>query len=119
MRNSVKAMVFSVLVLVVALSVNLLGCSKFSRPSDEVVIKAINDAGILKSQSFTITSPLVILERGDQNKDGSWTFRVKMTMTMTLPNGNISEPKENEAFFRIVKAKDGSGKSVWKARLGS
>jgi len=101
------------------MTMNAIGCSYLSRPSDEEVIKAINDSGVLKSESFTITSPLTIVERKSQNKDGSWTFRVKMTMTMLLPNGTVSEPKENITYFRIFKAKDASGKNIWKARLGS
>lgn len=95
------------------------GCSNLIRPSDEEVIKAIHDSGILKSASFTITAPLVIVERGGQNKDKSWTYRVKMTMTMALPNGKISEPRENAPYFRIIKEKDASGKNVWKAMLGT
>jgi len=118
MRN--RLMVFSLLLLLSALMVIGTGCSSFSRPSDEDVIKAINDSSILKGDNFTITSPLVIVERGNsQNTDGSWTYRVKMTMTMTLPNGKISGPRENAPYFRISKEKEGSGKSVWKARLGS
>jgi hypothetical protein len=59
------------------------------------------------------------VERGKQNKDGSWSVRVKMTLTMQLPDGKISEPKENNTSFRIFKAKDSAGHSVWKAILGS
>jgi len=113
-----RVMVFSLLLSLSALLVNGAGCSSLFRPSDEEVIRAINDSGILKSDNFTIISPLVIVERGSKNEDGSWTFRVKMTMTMTLPSGKISEPRVNEPYFRIYKAKDSSGKSVWKARLG-
>ncbi len=115
----IRVMFFSLLLLLSALLVNGTGCSSFSRPSDEEVVKAINDSGILKGDNFTIISPLTVVERGSQNKDGSWTFRVKMTMTMTLPNGKISEPRENAPYFRISKEKDSFGKSVWKARLGS
>ena len=42
-----------------------------------------------------------------------------MTLTMQLPDGKISEPKENDTYFRIFKAKDSAGHSVWKAALGS
>lgn len=112
------AVVYS-LFFVTAMIVSTASCSRFSRPSDAEVLKAIDDSGILKSQSFTITSPLVIEERGNQNKDGSWPVRVKMTMTMHLADGKTSEPKENSAYFRIFKAKDSAGHSVWKAALGS
>ncbi len=111
--------VVSLLFLATALTVITVGCSKFSRPSDAEVLKAIDDSGLLKSQSFTITSPLEIVERGKQNKDGSWPVRVKMTLTMQLANGTITEPKENSTYFRIFKAKDSAGHSVWKAALGS
>ncbi len=117
MRSRVA--IVSLLFFVTAFTVLSVGCSKFSRPSDAEVLKAIDDSGILKSQSFTITSPLVIEERGNQNKDGSWPVRVKMTLTMKLANGTITEPKENSTYFRIFKAKDSGGHSVWKAALGS
>jgi hypothetical protein len=38
---------------------------------------------------------------------------------MQLPDGKISEPKENIANFRISKVKDSTGRSVWQAALGS
>lgn len=95
------------------------GCSRFSQPSDAVVIKAIEDSGILKGKTFTITSPLVHLDRGVQNKDGSWPVSVKMTMIIQMPDGKISEPKENTTMFRIFKSKDSAGHAVWKAALGS
>jgi hypothetical protein len=108
----------SLLLIVTALIVSTAGCSKYSRPSDAQILKAIDDSGVLKNESFTITSPLEIVERGNQNKDGSWTVRVKMTLTMHLQNGKTTEPKENSTYFRIFKAKDSSGHSVWKAALG-
>jgi len=40
-------------------------------------------------------------------------------MTMQLPNGKVSEPRENMPMFRIFKAHDSSGRKVWKAALGS
>ena len=114
----VRVAVGSLLFLVAALILSTAGCSKFSRPSDAQIIKAIDDSGVLKNESFTITSPLEIVERGNQNKDGSWTVRVKMTLTMHLQNGKTTEPKENSTYFRIFKAKDSAGHSVWKAVLG-
>ena len=114
-----KAAILSVLFLATAITLITAGCSKFSRPSDAEVLKAIDDSGILKSNSFTVTSPLVIVKWGDQNTDGSWPVSVKMTLTMQLPNGKISEPKENATSFRIFKAKDSAGQCVWKALLGS
>lgn len=114
-----KAMGFAMFFVLLALTLNGAGCSRFSQPSDAEVLKAIDDSGILKGNSFTITSPVVIVERLKRNSDGSWPVRVKMTMTMLLPNGTVSEPRENITNFRIFKAKDGSGKNIWKSRLGS
>jgi hypothetical protein len=113
-----KLMTFSLLFLLAVTAMNAVGCSRLFRPSDEEVIKAINDSNILKSEAFTITSPLTVVERSSQNEDGSWTFRVKMTMTMRMLNGTVSGPKENITYFRVFKTKDGSGKKAWKARLG-
>ncbi len=114
-----RVAVVSLIFLVATLTMTTVSCSKGTRPTDAEVLKAIDDSGILKSQSFTITSPLEIVERGNQNKDGSWSVKVKMTITMRLPNGKISEPKENSAYFRIFKTKDSAGNSVWRATLGS
>jgi hypothetical protein len=111
--------VIYLLFLMTAMTMSTAGCSRFSQPSDSEVLKAIDDSGILKSQAFTITSPLVIVERGNRNNDGSWPVKVKMTMTMSLPDGKTSEPKENSTYFRIFKVKDSAGHSVWKAALGS
>lgn len=113
-----KTMTFSLLFFLTMMTMNAISCSYFSRPADEEVLKAINDSGVLTSKAFTITSPLTVVERKGPNKDGSWTFRVKMTMTMLLPNGTTSKPKDNITYFRIFMAKDGSGKNVWKAQLG-
>jgi hypothetical protein len=114
-RMAIVTLIF----LITALIASTAGCSKFSQPSDAEVLKAIDDSGILKGESFTITSPLVIVERGKQNQDGSWPVRVKMTLTMHLPDGKTTEPKENATYFRIFKAKDSAGHNVWKAALGS
>jgi hypothetical protein len=112
-----RAAAAALLFLMAVVLVSVVGCA--SKPTDAQALKAIEDSGILKSQSFTITSPLTVVERGEKKKDGSWPVRVKMTLTMTLPNGTVSEPKENDAWFRIFKGKDSTGHSVWKAALGS
>lgn len=110
--------IFTVLFMT-TLILSMAGCSRFSQPSDADVIKAIENSGILKSETFTITSPLVVLKRGDQKKDGSWPVTVKMTMVIKMPEGKILEPRENTTKFRIFKVKDNKGYSVWKALLGS
>jgi len=116
MRGKVTS-IFMVLFLT-TLILAVAGCSRFSRPSDAEVIKAIEDSGILKDKTFTITSPLVILERSVQNKDGSWPVRVKMTMIIQMPDGTLSNPRENTTTFRIFKSTDSAGHAVWKAALG-
>jgi hypothetical protein len=113
-----KTAVYTFLFLVLALALNGIGCSMLSQPSDAAVLKAIDDSGLLKRGSFTVTSPLVITERLKRNKDGSWPVRVKMTISMTMLDGKTAE-RENTATFRIFKAADRAGRTVWKARLGS
>lgn len=110
--------IFMVLFLT-TLVLSMAGCSRFSRPSDAVAIKAIEDSGILKSGNFTITSPPEILKWGDQKKDGSWPVTVKMTIVIKMPDGKILEPRENTTMFRIFKSTDSAGHKVWKAVLGS
>jgi len=117
MKN--KAAGFFITVLLLTLTMNGVGCSRFFQPSDAEVLKAIDDSGVLKSNSFTITSPVVIVERLKRNNDGSWPVRVKMTIAIQMPNGKTSEPKENSTTFRISKSTDSAGRSVWKAVLGS
>ncbi len=112
-----RAAVAALLFLMTVVLVYTVGCA--SRPTDAEIIKAIDDSGILKSESFTITSPLTIIQRGKQKADGSGPVQVKMTLTMKLANGTVTEPKENDTWFRISKAKDTAGRSVWKAALGS
>ena len=117
MRNNI--IVYYFILLLSALMINIISCSIFSAPSDAEVLKAIDDSGILKTKSFTVTSPPVIVARGDRNKDGSWPVKVKMTLTMQMPNGKISEPKENTTTFRIYKNSGGAAPAVWRAVLGS
>jgi hypothetical protein len=107
--------------LLIVLVVNVLGCSRISGPSDEEVIKAINDSGLFSGgvEKFTLKSPIVILEKGRRNSDGSWLVKVKMTFTYTMVDGHESKLMDREPVFRLSKSKDSSGKTVWKALLGS
>lgn len=115
-----KAADFTMLLVMLALTLNGVGCSRLFQPSDAEVLTAIDNSGILKNNSsFTITSPVVIVERLRRNEDGSWPVRVKMTMTIKMMDGKISEPRENTTTFRIIKSTDSAGRSVWKAVLGS
>jgi hypothetical protein len=110
--------IFFVLLLMV-FAFNIVGCSRFSAPSDEEVIKAINDTGLFSGgpEKFTLKSPIVILGKGDRGSDGSWPVTVKVTFTFKKPDGQESSPQEKTPLFRVIKQKDASGKTVWKAIL--
>jgi len=116
MRSRMSVVLLTLIIAVSAF--NLTGCSLFQKPSDEEALKAVEGSGLLNSPSFTITSPLTIVARGERKKDGSWPIQVQMMMTMKMLDGKMSEPRENKAWFRIMKVKDSVGKSEWKAVLG-
>ena len=107
-----------VLVWILAVVVQISGCSRSTPPTDSEILKAIDDSGVLQGKGFTITSPVVVVEKGNRKEDGSWLVKVKMTMTMQLPNGKVSEPRDNTPVFRIYKSPDNAGHQVWKAALG-
>jgi hypothetical protein len=111
--------VFSTVVpsLLTVLIIIASGCSQFSAPSDAEALQAIEDSGILKSGTFSVTGSPVIVNKGGRDKDGYCPVSVKMTMIMRRPDGSKTEPKETTTTFRIRKAKDAAGKSVWKAIL--
>ncbi len=117
MRNRITTI--SIALLSILFLVLAVGCTTAARPSDAEVLKAIDDSGLLKGGSFTVTSPLTIVERGERKDDGSWPVKVKMTLTIKMEKGKIVGPKENTAMFRIYKGKNTSGGSVWMAALGS
>ena len=116
MRISLRSV--TLLFILFAVITNMAGCSRFSRPSEVEVLKAIDDSGILKTKSFTVTSPPVVVSWGDMNKDGSWPVKVRMTLSIQMPGGKISETKASTTSFRIYKNPEGSG-SPWRAELGS
>ena len=99
----------------------LSGCSNAVPPSDEDIIKAVDDSGIMKRAdgSFTVVPPVTIVQKGERNKDGSWPVKVKFTLTYKMSDGKNSPPTETTTSFRIFRAKDSAGKSGWKAQLGS
>jgi len=119
MRSRVNGFV---LVLTLILSAFIwTGCSSATPPSDEDIVKAIDDSGIMKKAdgSFTVVPPVTIAERGERNKDGSWPVKVTFTLTYKMNDGQISPPTQTTTAFRIFRAKDSEGKSGWKAQLGS
>jgi len=119
MRNRVNG-IFAVLMLMLSASI-WAGCTSNTQPSDEDIIKAIDDSGVMKRAdgSITVVPPITIAQRGERNKDGSWPIKVKFTLTYKMGDGRTSAPTETTTSFRIVRAKDTAGKSVWKAQLGS
>jgi hypothetical protein len=105
--------ILTILIIIVS------GCSLFSGPTDAEALQAIEDSGILKSDSFSVMSPPVVVNKGRRDKDGYWPVRVKMTMIMQKPDGSKTEPKETTTTFKMRKVKDAAGRSVWKARLAA
>lgn len=112
---------FSLLLMTMMFACNLQGCSMFSGPSDEEVIKAINDTGLFSGgvEKFTLKSPIVVVEKGMFSRDGAWPVKVKLVYTYTMAGGGETKPMERMQTFRIVKSTDSSGNIVWKAISGS
>jgi hypothetical protein len=89
-------------------------------PSDEDIIKAIDDSGVMKREdgSLTVVPPVKVVEKGKLNKNGSWPVKVKFTLKYKMKDGKTTPPAETTTSFRIFAAKDDAGKTVWKAQLG-
>jgi hypothetical protein len=102
--------------LVLALAFNVMGCSRLIGPSDEEVIKAIEDSGLLKSGGFTVTPPIVIVEKGKREQDGAWPVKVRLKLTVKMTNGQTKH-MDTTSQLRIFKDKDLTGKTVWKASM--
>ena len=115
MKNGVR--VLFIVMLIAAFALNGAGCSKFFGPSDEEVIKAINDSGRLNSSGFTVIAPIVVLEKGNRLDDGGWPVTVRLKLSVKMPDDKTNEV-ETKTNFRIYKSKDGTGKTVWTAKLG-
>jgi hypothetical protein len=90
-------------------------------PSDEDIIKAIDDSGIMKREdgSLTVVPPVKVVQKGKQYKDGSWPVKVKFTLQYKMKDGKTTPPTETTTSFRIFESKDSAGKSVLKAQLGT
>ena len=90
-------------------------------PSDEDIVKAIDDSGIMKREdgSLTVVPPVKVVEKGKQDKNGSWPVKVKFTLKYKMKDGKSTPPTETTTSFRIFEEKDSAGKSVWKAQLGT
>ncbi len=119
MKNRMK--VLSVLLLLIMFVLNLGGCSNLAGPSDEEVIKAINDTGLFSGgvEKFTLKAPIVILDKDLLSRDGAWKVKVKLSYTYTMAGGHETKPTEKIQSFKISKLKDSSGNTVWKAEAKS
>jgi len=119
MKNKKK--MFSVFLLISVLVFYVTGCSKVFGPSDDDVIKAINDSGPYSSgvEKIIFKSPIVVLEKGSRNNDGSWPVKIKVTITYLMADGHETNPMERTLALRNLKSQDSTGKTVWKAVLGS
>jgi hypothetical protein len=118
MRNRIK--IVSLLLMISVLAFTMLGCSKLFGPSDDEIIKAINDTGLFSGgvEKFTLKSPIVIVDKGMFSSNGAWTVKVKLTYTYTMAGGQETKPIEKIQTFRIAKSKDSSGNIIWKATSG-
>ena len=105
------------ILLVIALAINGAACSRLFGPSNEDVLKAINDSGLTKSGGFTVTGPIQILEKGKREPDGAWPVKVSLTLTVTSADGKTKELTTTPT-FKIFQNKNSDGKTVWAARLG-
>ena len=92
-----------------------------TKPSDEVIIKAIDDSGIMKREdgSLTVVPPAKVVQKGKQDKGGAWPVKVKFTLKYKMKDGKTTPPTETTTSFRIFNEKDSTGKSVLKAQLGT
>jgi len=118
MESRVKRPMRLVAVVLLCLLASMgISCSAFlGGPSDEEILKAIDDSGILKSPGFTLTAPIIILDKGSKDANGAWQVKVRVSMKSTMPDGQVKQ-METTPLFKITALKDGQGKTVWKARL--
>jgi hypothetical protein len=119
MKNKVPYYV--VFLLFVVFGFNLSGCSKLFGPSDQDVIKAINESEFFKGgvDGQTLQLPIVILEKGGRNTDGTWLVKVKVTFTYYENKDKISAPMNKTLVYKMYKDKDSTGHTIWKAKLRS
>ena len=111
-------MFFAVVLILVATGL-VMGCSRFMGPSNEEALAAINDSSILKQPNIKLDSPIEILEKGKRGQDGSWPFKVKMTLKVTMIDGKTTKSITTTPTFRLMQKKDESGKVTWIANVGA
>lgn len=128
MKN--KLGVLSVWLFLGMLALTVFGCSGASTPagpapstaapSDDEALTAINNSGLFSggAEKYVLKAPIEIMQRGNQNSDGSWSMKVRITFTSTA-HGHESKLMEKTPAFRIYQSKNSSGNIVWKAVVGS
>ena len=120
-----RIMVLFALMLSGAFVFTVHGCSGGSTtsdtaPSDEEVLKAINNTGLFSGgvEKLLLKSPIEVMERGGRNSDGSWSTKVRIIYVSTA-GGRESAPMEKMSMFRIYRSKNSSGATVWRAVVSS
>lgn len=104
MTTAVKKL--SILFLIMLL-LSFGGCSNYSGPSDAEVKKIIEQS-IVDNQS-KLTSPVEIIDKGKRNQKDSWYF-----IARTSYKHSVYGDSTRESIYYIVKAKDKTGKFIWK-----
>jgi hypothetical protein len=109
--------VFAGLILGIAIALNVSGCSMFSGPTDEDVIRAVTETGLFSGgeEKFTLISPMVVVNKAMFSSNGTWEVKVKLHTTFMMAGGRETKPVEKVQSFIIAKVKDSTGNSVWKA----
>ena len=95
------------------------GCSKLFAPSNDDILKAINDSGTFTSSGFTVTSPITIVEKEGKRDNGSWPVKVRFKLSFMYTKDGVTTQRESETTTTVYisKSKDASGKTVWVAKL--
>jgi hypothetical protein len=104
MNVSVKKLSIVFLIMFV---LSLWGCSNYSGPSDAEVKKII-EKSIVDNQSI-LKSPIEIINKGKRNQKDSWYFIARTSYKHSLYGDTT-----RESIYFIVKAKDKTGKTIWK-----
>ena len=104
-----------VLAIAVVAVFGLAGCAK--GPTNEEAAKAVaampQFAGGV--EKFTLQGPIVVLETGSRNKDGSWPVKVKFTAGYKMADGKDKPAVEKTAVFKLYRS-GSSDHIMWTAR---
>lgn len=117
MRKNKRTTILFGLLFLIILVMTLNGCSWFSGPSDDEIIRAISDMELFSGgvEKFTLKSPIAIIDKDLFSRDGSWAVKVRLTYTYMMSGEKETKPIEMVQAFRITRSTDSSGNIVWKA----